>query len=138
MAIRVHHEAQLVWRKMGDIPMGWMRDHIDPTELEGHLSFHEPGDTATMQLMEMRLNPHTLIAPHSHDDDEIFFVVEGALHWGGKELAAGGSLYIPAGTAYSFRTGEAPARLLNFRARADHSFRPAAGMAITPVEERHG
>ncbi len=126
MAIRVHHEAQLAWRKMGDIPMGWMRDHIDPTELEGHLSFHEPGDTATMQLMEMRLNPHTLIAPHSHDDDEIFFVVEGALHWGDKELAAGGSLYIPAGTPYSFRTGEAPARLLNFRARADHSFRAAA------------
>lgn len=125
MPIRVHHEQHLAWRKMGDIPMGWMREHIDSTELEGHLSFHETGDADVMQLMEMRLNPHTLIAPHSHDDDEIFYVVEGMLHWQDKTLSAGGSLYIPAGTVYSFRTGEEPARLLNFRARADHSFRPA-------------
>ncbi|WP_395391113.1 cupin domain-containing protein [Novosphingobium sp. BL-8A] len=126
MAIRVHHEDRLTWRKMGDIPMGWMRDHIDPTELEGHLSFHEPGGANRMQLMEMRLKPGTLIAPHAHDEDEIFYVVEGALHWQDKTLTAGGSLYIPAGTVYSFRTGDTPARLLNFRARADHSFRPAA------------
>lgn len=125
MSIRVHHPDQLNWRKIGDIPMGWMRDHIDPTELEGSLSFHEPGDETAMQLMEMRLNPHTLIAPHAHDNDEIFYVAEGALHWGDKSLAAGGSLYIPAGTTYSFRTGPEPARLLNFRAKADHSFRPA-------------
>jgi mannose-6-phosphate isomerase-like protein (cupin superfamily) len=125
MTIRVHHPEQLGWRKMDDIPMGWMRDHIDPTELQGHLAFHEAGSETAMQLMEMRLDPHTLIAPHAHDEDEIFFVTEGALHWEDKALAAGGSLYIPAGTIYSFRTGDGPARLLNFRARADHSFRPA-------------
>ena len=118
--------------------MGWMRDHIDPSELEGHLSFHESGDATTMQLMEMRLNPHTLIAPHSHDDDEIFFVVEGLLQWGDKELEAGGSLYIPAGTPYSFRTGDAPARLLNFRSRADHSFRPLSEETTRPGEKCHG
>jgi quercetin dioxygenase-like cupin family protein len=126
MTIRVNHSDQLQWRKMGDIPMGWMRDHIDPTELEGHLSFHEAGMDGTMQLMEMRLDPGTLIAPHSHDDDEIFFVAEGSLHWEDKVLVKGGSLYIAAGTVYSFRTGEEPARLLNFRARADHSFNPAS------------
>lgn len=125
MAIRVHHPDRLGWRKIGDIPMGRMRDHIDPTELEGYLCFHEAGTETSMQLMEIRLDPHTLIAPHSHDEDEIFFVAEGSLHWGDKELAAGGSLYIPAGLPYSFRTGPEPARLLNFRARADHSFHPA-------------
>lgn len=124
MTIRVHHPDRLEWRKIGNIPMGWMREYIDPSELEGHLSFHEGSDATTMQLMEMRLNPHTLIAPHAHDDDEIFFVAEGSLRWEDKTLAAGGSLYIPAGTTYSFRTGAEPARLLNFRARADHSFRP--------------
>ena len=75
--------------------------------------------------MEMRLDPHTLIAPHAHDDDEIFYIARGSLHWEDKRLAEGGSLYIPAGTTYSFRTGDEPATLLNFRARADHSFRPA-------------
>lgn len=126
MPIRVHHEDQLAWRTIGDIPMGWMAEHIDPTELAGQLCFHEAGDAAAMQLMEMRLHPNTLIAPHAHDDDEIFYVAEGSLHWGDEALAAGGSLFIPAGTTYSFRIGDAPARLLNFRARADHSFRPAA------------
>jgi hypothetical protein len=53
MTIRVHHPAQLPWRKIGDIPLGDMRAHIDPTEQEGHLAFHEPGDAATPQLMEM-------------------------------------------------------------------------------------
>ena len=124
MTIRVHHPEQLIWRKMDDIPMGWMREHIDRTELEGELSFHEAGDATTMQLMEMRLNPHTLMAPHSHDEDEIYFIIAGSLNWEDKTLAAGGSLYIPAGTIYSFRTGSEPARLLNFRARADHTFRP--------------
>jgi mannose-6-phosphate isomerase-like protein (cupin superfamily) len=113
---------------MDDIPMGWMRNHIDPTELQGHLAFHEAGSDTDMQLTEMRLDAHTLIAPHAHDEDEIFFVVEGSLHWLDRALAAGGSLYIPAGTTYSFRTGDAPTRLLNFRARADHSFIPASLM----------
>jgi mannose-6-phosphate isomerase-like protein (cupin superfamily) len=126
MTIRANHHDQLNWRKMGDIPMGWMREHIDPTELEGHLSFHEPGADGALQLMEMRLDPGTLIAPHSHDEDEIFYVAEGVLHWGDKTLAKGGSLYIPAGTVYSFRTGAEPATLINFRGRADHSFHPAS------------
>ena len=124
MTIRVHRPDALPWRKVGDIDLGWMRDHIDPTELEGHLAFHEPGDDQTPQLLEMRLNPHTLIAPHSHDECEILYVAEGSLHWGDNELAAGGSLFIPAKTPYSYRTGPQGARLLNIRPCADHSFNP--------------
>jgi len=127
MTFRVHHPESLPWRKIGDIEMGWMRDHIDPTELESHLAFHEGGDDETPQLMEMRLNPDTLIAPHSHDDCEIIYVVEGSLHWGEHALEAGGSIFIAADTTYSFRAGPQGARLLNIRSRADHSFRPAQG-----------
>lgn len=126
MTIRVHRPDSLPWRKIGDIPMGGMRDHIDPTELEGQLAFHEPGDFETPQLMEMRLLPDTLVAPHSHDDCEIFYVAQGTLHWGDQVLEAGGSMFIPAHTVYSFRTGPRGARLLNIRSRADHSFRPVS------------
>jgi len=125
MTFPVPQPDSLAWRKIGDIEMGWMRDHIDPTELEGQLAFHEGGDAETPQLMEMRLNPDTLIAPHSHDDSEIVFVVEGSIHWGDQALAAGGSLYIAADTPYTYRTGPQGARHLNIRSRADHSFRPA-------------
>jgi quercetin dioxygenase-like cupin family protein len=126
MAFRVHRPETLAWRRIGDIEMGAMRDHIDPTELEGHLAFHEPGDDETPQLLEMRLDPLTLIAPHSHALGEIIYVVEGSLHWGDHALTAGGSMFIPAKTPYSFRAGEAGVRLLNIRARDDHSFVPEA------------
>jgi quercetin dioxygenase-like cupin family protein len=125
MAFRVHRPETLVFRKIGDIDMGWMRDHIDPTELEGHLAFHEAGDAETPQLMEMRLKPQTLITPHSHAMGEIIYVVEGSLHWGDHVLAQGGSMFIPADTPYSFRAGDEGVRLLNIRAREDHSFTPA-------------
>lgn len=126
MAFRVHRPETLPWRRIGDIEMGAMRDHIDPTELEGQLAFHEPGDDETPQLLEMRLDPLTLIAPHSHALGEIIYVVEGSLHWGDHALGAGGSMFIPAKTPYSFRAGEAGVRLLNIRARDDHSFVPEA------------
>jgi len=131
MTFRVHSEESLNWRKIGDIEMGSMRDHIDPTELEGQLAFHEGGDAQTPQLMEMRLKPDTLIAPHSHSDCEIFYVVEGSLHWGDKKLDAGGSIYIAADTPYSFRTGPHGAKLLNIRSRADHSFYPATAQSAS-------
>jgi hypothetical protein len=127
MTFRVHHPDSLGWRKIGDIDMGWMRDHLDATELEGQLAFHEGGDAETPQLMEMRLNPDTLIAPHSHDKSEIVFVVEGSIHWGDQSLEAGGSLYIAADTPYTYRTGPKGARLLNIRSREDHSFNPVDG-----------
>ncbi|HTH28882.1 MAG TPA: hypothetical protein VL918_10475 [Sphingobium sp.] len=126
MTIRVHHAAQLPWRQIGDIPMGAMRDHVDPSELEGHLAFHEPGDMDMPQLMEIRLKPNTVIAPHSHDECEIVYVIEGSLHWGASVLEAGGSMFIAGNSVYSFRTGPEGARLLNFRPRADHSFHPPA------------
>lgn len=126
MAFRVHRPETLNWRRIGDIELGAMRDHIDPTELDGQLVFHEPGDAETPQLLEMRLDPNTLIAPHSHELGEIIYVIEGSLHWGGHALEAGGSMFIPARTPYSFHAGQAGARLLNIRARDDHSFIPAS------------
>ncbi len=110
MSMRVHHPYQLRWHKMNDMPIGWMRDHIDPTELEGKVYLHKAGDTCTMQLMKIPLNPHSVIARHVYDDAETFFIVKGSLHWGDKMIPAGG-----------------PARLLNFRARAGHSLRAATG-----------
>ncbi|VWX50883.1 methyltransferase domain-containing protein [Novosphingobium sp. 9U] len=125
MAIRVHDPDALHWRRMGDIPMGSMRSYIDASELEGYICFHEAGTATSMQLMELRLNPNTCIAPHSHDEDEIYFVAEGSLNWEDRSLVAGGSIFLPARVTYSFRTGPEATRLLNFRARADHSFNPA-------------
>lgn len=126
MTFRVHPPESLAWRRIGDIAPSAMRDHIDASELDGRVAFHEGGGADAPQLLEMQLDPYTLIAPHSHDLAEIVYVVEGSLHWGDHALSAGGSMFIPAHTSYSYRAGEHGARLLNIRARDDHSFIPPA------------
>jgi quercetin dioxygenase-like cupin family protein len=124
MAFRVHPPESLAWRRIGDVVTGEMRAHVDASELDGRLAFHEGGDADTPQLLEMQLDPHTLIAPHSHELGEIVYVVEGSLHWGDHALMAGGSMFIPARTSYGYRAGDRGARLLNIRSRDDHSFIP--------------
>lgn len=126
MGFRVHREDDLQWRRIGDIPLGDMRQHIDPSELEARIAFHETGDDETPQLLEMRLDPGTLVAPHSHALGEIVYVADGSIHWEGQALEAGGSLYIGPHTEYSYRAGPDGARLLNIRATTDHSFIPPA------------
>jgi quercetin dioxygenase-like cupin family protein len=127
MSLRVHRPADLIWRRIGDFVTGAMASQLDPGELASHIAFHEPGDAAAPQLIELRLEPEALLVPHSHDTSEIIYVVEGELRWGDRTLGAGGSIFIPARAVYGFRAGSAGARLLNFRPTADHSFHPAPG-----------
>lgn len=126
MAFRVHRPESLAWRRIGDIEMGSMREHIDATELEGQLAFHEGGDAETPQLLEMRLNPHTLIAPRSHDWVKYYTssrvrCIGATMCWRRADRCS-----FPARTQYSFRTGENGACLLNIRSRDDHNFIPPA------------
>ena len=128
MTIRMRHPEALTWRRMGVISMGWIREFLDWTLLEGDLASHDQGEEASLHLMEMRLDPHALVAPHPHDEDEIYFIAEGALHAGDRLLAADASIFIPAGKTYTFRTRHEPVRLQNFWTRADHRFHlPSSG-----------
>jgi len=72
--------------------------------------------------------------PHHHDQDEQFFIIDGAITYraGGRELRAGPGSFvlIPRGTVHSFRVDSATATLLN-------SYTPAGfERTITELGER--
>lgn len=56
-------------------------------------------------------------APHSHDEDEIIFVLEGEMLVGTKSVKAGTAVAIDKDTVYGFAIGPDGLEFLNFRAR---------------------
>jgi mannose-6-phosphate isomerase-like protein (cupin superfamily) len=50
-------------------------------------------------------DPFTVVPMHSHDHDSLRFVLSGELKFGRKTLKAGDWMFVPAGQAYSVRTG---------------------------------
>ncbi|MEJ5975084.1 cupin domain-containing protein [Novosphingobium sp. PS1R-30] len=82
----------------------------------------EPGSETTPQLVELRMHPHEEVALHSHDEDEIIYVLSGEMKVGTRTIGAGASLYIAGGVFYGFTAGPEGVHFLNFRARDDRSF----------------
>ncbi len=52
---------------------------------------------------------------HHHSQDEIIFIIGGAVGLGGRWLEAGTALFISANARYQIRTGDAGYRFLNYR-----------------------
>jgi hypothetical protein len=52
---------------------------------------------------------------HHHSEDEIIFVIGGAVGFGARWLEPGTALFIAANTRYQIRTGDAGYRFLNYR-----------------------
>src|SRR5687768_3614450 len=90
-------------------------------ELRHEDRLHHPGENGTLRLHEIKLPPDSTIAPHSHDSDEIIYVVAGELVLGARRLGPGASVFIPGGTLYAVRSGPDGLEFLNFRARPDPS-----------------
>jgi quercetin dioxygenase-like cupin family protein len=124
MMLRVHEPAGLVWHQVDALVSEEMRPWLDPGELASRLAFHERGEEGGPQLLEMELEPDAIIAPHSHDSCELYYLVSGDIRYGERILNAGGSIFIPGGDVYTFAAGPDGARLLNFRPVADSSFHP--------------
>jgi redox-sensitive bicupin YhaK (pirin superfamily) len=75
-----------------------------------------------LQLFEARIAANEAIALHAHAADEIIYILEGELQIGRKRLGPGASVFIAGDTLYSFRSGAAGVRFLNFRGRSNTSF----------------
>ncbi len=68
---------------------------------------------------------------HSHSEDEIIFVVDGAIRLGNKLYGPGTAIAIAADTLYSFTTGPEGLSFINFRAGTPGDIQFANGMAIS-------
>lgn len=108
---------------IGDVlPPGRLRSKLSEEEMEHrHRMFH-PGGPDALQLFEITVEPSRGADAHAHAEDEIIYVLDGDMHFGNRVVRAGGSVYIPAHTLYSFRAGPDGLRFLNFRARANYAY----------------
>jgi mannose-6-phosphate isomerase-like protein (cupin superfamily) len=82
----------------------------------------EPGSESAPQLVELRYHAYEVIELHCHDQDEILYILEGAMQVGGRTLGPGATLSIAGGVFYTFEAGPEGLHLLNFRPRIDTSF----------------
>ena len=53
--------------------------------------------------------------PHSHGNDELLYIIDGAMPSGGVTYGPGTVAFVEKGTVYSFRTGPNGVRFLNIQ-----------------------
>lgn len=114
------------------------RDKLGEGERSTEYRIREAGGEDSPQLVEIRYLPDTEIQLHSHDEDEIMYILAGSMRLGERTIGAGTSLYIAGGTFYGFRAGAEGLHILNFRPRNDISFnlpreKAISGMIIRPT-----
>ena len=100
--IRLIRDAEVPWE---ETPAEWKTNQKegDPGLRFKRLMHHARG-LPNMQRTEYR--PHHHEAPHSHPEDEILFVLSGAVFFGRDELGFGDAIFVPKDKVYSLRTGE--------------------------------
>ena len=91
-------------------------------ELTSEFKIREIGSDQTPQLVELRYQPDVEIRLHSHDEDEIIYVLGGSMRVNSRSVGPGACLYIAGGTFYGFRAGPEGLHILNFRPRQDTTF----------------
>lgn len=107
----------------GDVVGDDLRGRMSDGELGSSVRMFHPGGEDALQLFEVEVRPDAVVGQHSHDEDEIIYVVDGELHLGRQVLGPGASVLIPGDTLYSFRAGPDGLRFLNFRGRRDITYR---------------
>jgi len=58
-------------------------------------------------VQRVRFEPKHFEPPHTHDEDEVIFLIGGELQFGDRKLAMGDTLFVPKNTRYSLRAGDA-------------------------------
>lgn len=69
------------------------------------------------ELVEVRSQPGTVAQPHSHDEHEVIYVLEGTLQFGQRTYGPGSVIFVEKNTPYAFTVGAQVNRALIFRPR---------------------
>ncbi len=74
------------------------------------------GDLEKGPWVHVNWLPGGLVAPrHSHDHDEVIFILEGGFSMGRRRCGSGTVVYLEANTLYGFEVWEEGVRFLNIR-----------------------
>ncbi len=93
------------------------------------------GDLKTGPWIHINWLPAGLVAPvHSHDHDEVMFVLEGGFSMGKRKCGPGTVVFIEANTRYGFEVWEEGVRFLNIR-QGLANFAEAGAAAVNPYED---
>jgi quercetin dioxygenase-like cupin family protein len=139
-AIRFADSNDLVWMKSTDEPEAASREvfgKLTDQERSFLSAIHHLGSERDLQLFEVQVQPGAGTAVHAHAESEIIYVVAGEIKMGGRTVKAGSSVFIEAGTLYSFTAGPEGLRFLNFRPRRDDSYIPKDELLGERLTERH-
>ncbi len=64
-----------------------------------------PREPGMPNVNHIRYDPHHFEPPHSHEEDELFYIVGGEMGVGDRTLRPGDTIYIGRDTRYSARAG---------------------------------
>ncbi len=81
-----------------------------------------PGSEDESQLFDVKAGANFQAEVHTHEEDEIIYIVAGQMIFGQHVLNPGDSVYIPGMVLYSFKAGAEGVQFVNFRPRKDISY----------------
>ena len=110
------------WTQIRSVIGPELRERMTEGELLGEFKPHDRGDPEGLELLEIYYPPNAAISVHAHVEDEIIYVVDGAIRLGNRVCGKGSSVFVARDTLYSFEAGPDGLHMVNFRARSDHSF----------------
>jgi quercetin dioxygenase-like cupin family protein len=129
--VRLTTEEQQPWVVSGERSISEEeRGKLRHGELTSSFRVREPGSDHNPQLVELRYQPGAEIRLHSHDEDEIIYVLTGEMRINNRVVGPGATLTVPGGVFYGFHAGEQGLTILNFRPRPDASFNLPPGHEV--------
>ena len=76
--------------------------------------FRQEGPSG-FSLVTVDFAPGYLLPKHSHSSDCLYYIIEGGIVMGQRELGPGDGFFLPADQAYAYHAGPAGVKLLEFR-----------------------
>ena len=70
-----------------------------------------------MSLVTIDFAPGYLLPKHSHSSDCLYYIIEGGIVMGRRELGPGDGFFLPANQVYAYHAGPEGVKLLEFRSR---------------------
>lgn len=91
-------------------------DQMERMQSGAHLTvpFRQQGPGG-FSLVEIYFAPGYLLPKHSHSSDCLYYIVEGGIVMGQRELGPGDGFFLPADQTYAYHAGPEGVKLLEFR-----------------------
>ena len=91
---------------------------IEKMQGGGHLTvpFRQEGPDG-FSLVSIEFAPGYLLPKHSHSSDCLYYIIEGGIVMGRRELGPGDGFFLPADQVYAYHAGPQGVKLLEFRSK---------------------